>query len=213
MLPTAFFRVTLLPGHSVNRSMRVSTADLEENEIKGGLTTGDFDSWMMNEQRRVYLLCLRILRNSDEADMAAQDVFVKAYRTLQRSGEEGIREPAKWLTRVAVNTCIDSLNSGSWKFWRRRVSGEDEQLLLQMMPAGGANQEETLIRREKLKNLYQSLCKLSTNQKLVFVMRHDEGRTLNEIAGILGLDEGTVKAHMARAVHKLREELRDLYAR
>jgi RNA polymerase sigma-70 factor (ECF subfamily) len=193
--------------------MKAVAAVHMDESIKSGSVTADFDSWMKQEQRRIYLLCLRLLRNSDAADSAAQDVFIKAFRTLQRSGGRGIREPAGWLTRVAVNTCIDSLNSGSWRFWRRRISGEDERALLQRLPAAGINQEESLIKREKLNMLYQSLRKLSARQRLVFVLRHDEGRSLNEIAAFLGLDEGTVKAHMARAVRKLREELRDLYAR
>jgi RNA polymerase sigma-70 factor, ECF subfamily len=173
----------------------------------------DFESLIMREQRRIYLLCLRLLRNSDEADSAAQDAFVKAFRALQGSGGRAIREPAPWLTRVAVNVCIDRLNSRRWMFWKRRISGDDEQTLLELMPAAGLNQEEALIRGEKLKMLNKSLSKLSSRQRLVFVMRHDEGRSLHEIAEVLDLDEGTVKAHMARAVRKLREELRDLYAR
>jgi RNA polymerase sigma-70 factor, ECF subfamily len=192
--------------------MRPVLAIPMDEDFKADSAAIDFESLMMREQRRIYLLCLRLLRNSDEAGSAAQDTFVKAFRTLQRSDGRGIREPSAWLTRVAVNVCIDQINSARWMFWKRRISGDDEQTLLELMPAAGMNQEEALIRREKLKKLNQALCKLSSRQRLVFVMRHDEGRSLNEIAEVLGLDEGTVKAHMARAVRKLREELRDLYA-
>lgn len=181
--------------------------------MKGDPTAIDFDAWMKQEQRRIYLLCLRILRNSDEADSATQDVFVKAFQELKRSPKHGIREPGKWLTRVAVNRCIDSFNSGRWKFWRRRISGEEEQTLLQGVRASGMNQEESLIQKERLRRLRQSLHKLSARQRICFILRHDEGMSLPEIAESLGLDEGTVKAHMARAVKKLRDELRDLYAR
>jgi len=177
------------------------------------LIAADFEAWMAGEQRRIYLLCLRLLRNGDEADSAVQDTFIKSFRALQRSGGSEIREPAKWLTRIAINTCMDRLNSGRWMFWRRRLSGDHEQTLLQLMPAKGLSQEEVLIEREKLKRLNQSLLRLSARQRSVFVLRHDEGLSLVEIAEVLGLDVGTVKAHLARAVSKLREELRDLYAR
>jgi RNA polymerase sigma-70 factor (ECF subfamily) len=182
-------------------------------KAKADMTIADFETWMAQEQRRIYLLCLRLLRNSDEADSAAQDVFVKAFRVLEKSGDCTIREPEKWLTRVAVNTCMDRLNSSHWMFWRRRVSADDEQIILQLTPAAGLNQLEKLIQRERMRRLNLSLCRLSTQQRLVFVLRHDEGKTLDEIAEILGIDVGTVKAHMARAVGKLREELRELYAR
>lgn len=44
----------------------------------------DFEAWMAEEQARIFLLCLRLLHNRDEADSATQDVFVEAYRTLQK---------------------------------------------------------------------------------------------------------------------------------
>jgi len=193
--------------------MRPEIALPISGNLEVDMTIADFDAWMLQEQRRIHLLCLRLLRNSDEADSAAQDVFVKAFRTLEKSGDRAIREPERWLTRVAVNTCMDRLNSSHWMFWRRRVSADDEQTLLQLTPAPGLSQLETLIQREKMQRLNRSLYRLSTRQRLVFVLRHDEGKSLEEIGEILEIDIGTVKAHMARAVGKLREELRDLYAR
>jgi RNA polymerase sigma-70 factor, ECF subfamily len=193
--------------------MRSNLAAPTTDDSAASFTTIDLESLMRKEQRRIYLLCLRFLRDSDEADSAAQDAFIKAFRILQRSNGSGIREPAKWLTRVAVNNCISRLNSGRWLFWRRRISGDDEQTMLQLMPAVGQNQEEALLRHEKLARLNQSLHKLSARQRMVFSLRHEEGRSLSEIAEVLDLDLGTVKAHMARAISKLREELRDLYAR
>jgi DNA-directed RNA polymerase specialized sigma24 family protein len=49
----------------------------------------DFEGWVAREQKRIFLLCLRLLRSSDEADSATQDVFVEAYRTLEKSGAQG----------------------------------------------------------------------------------------------------------------------------
>jgi RNA polymerase sigma-70 factor (ECF subfamily) len=56
-----------------------------------------------------------------------------------------------------------------------------------------------------------ALDKLSARQRTVFTLRHYEDMSLEEIGGLLCLDVGTVKAHMFRAVTKLRVELRDLY--
>ncbi len=67
--------------------------------------------------------------------------------------------------------------------------------------------------RDITRRLGVALAKLSLRQRSVFVLRHDEDCSLDEIAEILGLDVGTVKAHMARAIMKLREELKDLYGR
>jgi RNA polymerase sigma-70 factor (ECF subfamily) len=80
-----------------------------------------FDDWMRAEQRRVYGLCYRLLGERDEADTAAQEVFLKAYRALWVEGRGRPEEPAAWLTRVTVNLCLDRLRS------RRGSSGGEER--------------------------------------------------------------------------------------
>ena len=67
----------------------------------------DFDAWMRAEQRRVFRLCWRFLPDRDEAETATQEVFLKAWQALGRSGGEELADPAKWLTRVTVNTCLE----------------------------------------------------------------------------------------------------------
>lgn len=171
----------------------------------------DFSTWMLSEQRRVFLLCRRMLGEEDEADSATQDVFLKAYRAMQ-SREEVIEDPAKWLTRIAVNTCLDRLRSKRWQFWRKRPEAHDEEIILSLAPATGPDAEDKAFAREIGLRLARSLDRLSDRQRAVFTLRHFEGKGLDEIAAILGLDNGTVKAHMARAVAKLREDLKDLYA-
>ena len=58
-----------------------------------------------------------------------------------------------------------------------------------------------------------ALRRLSARQRAVFTLRHYDEMSLEEIGNILGLDVGTVKAHMFRAIGKLREELKDLYGK
>ena len=90
---------------------------------------------MTSEQRRIFLLCRRMLQDADEADSTTQDVFLKAYRALAKRAEtDDLDNPGKWLTRIAVNTCLDKLRSKSWKLWHRRPPPQDEELILQMAP-------------------------------------------------------------------------------
>jgi RNA polymerase sigma-70 factor (ECF subfamily) len=173
----------------------------------------DFDTWMRGEQRRVYLLCLRITRDSDEADMAAQDAFLKAYRYLCGEGASAVpvEDLGKWITRIAVNTCLDRLRSRAWKFWRRRPSAETEENALKAAAGNYPSPEDEVRGREIGRRLAEALTQLSPRQRAIFVLKHYEDRKLEEIGQILGLELGTVKAHMARAVAKLRLELADLY--
>ncbi len=182
-----------------------------EAMVAGQPRPGEFDAWMMTEQRRVFQLCYRLLGERDEADTATQEVFLKAYRALSGPGVADPADPARWLTRIAVNTCLDRLRSRRWRFWRQRPRGDDERAILAMAADGAPNAEDRLYAKEIAARLDAALQNLSPRQRSVFVLRHYQDLSLEEVAGSLALDVGTVKAHMARAVAKLRKELRDLY--
>jgi RNA polymerase sigma-70 factor (ECF subfamily) len=173
----------------------------------------DFAAWMAVEQRRVFLLCFRLLGERDEADTAAQEVFLKAYQAINRQDGMPVEDPTRWLTRIAVNTCLDKLRSRRWRFWHRRPNPDEEQAVLASVISGAPNAEDRVFAQEIAARLRLALDKLSLRQRAVFVLRHYEDRSLEEIAALLKLDVGTVKAHMSRALAKLRLELRDLYGR
>jgi RNA polymerase sigma-70 factor (ECF subfamily) len=193
--------------------MIVAMAEQLGTEVQVGADLRDFGVWMTSEQRRVYLLCRRMLQDPDEADSATQDVFLKAYRALTKMGGESkeLDNPTKWVTRIAVNTCLDRLRSRAWKIWQRRPPAQDEALILQTTPAEDPNAERRLFAAQIQQRLEKALTKLSDRQRAVFSLRHYDAMTLEEIADVLKLDVGTVKAHLFRATGKLREELKDLY--
>jgi len=170
----------------------------------------DFGAWMAGEQRRVFLLCLRLLRDQDEADSAAQDVFLKAYQALIKDDAKDLEDPARWLTRITVNACLDRLRSRKWQFWRRRPAAEDGGVLDRARSLS-PEAEDRYFAGQISTRLDAAMERLSARQRTVFTLRHYEGKSLEEIGLVLGLDVGTVKAHMFRAVSKLRAELRDLY--
>ena len=171
----------------------------------------DFGAWMKLEQRRLFLLCYRMLGDRDEADMAAQDTFLKAHQALERKDTPHLDDPAKWLVRIAINTCFDRLRSRAWRFWRQRPPQETESLILAAEASGAPSAEDRVFAGQIEQRLGQALGRLSSRQRAVFTLRHYEDRSLQEIASILEIDLGTVKAHLSRALAKLRVELRDLY--
>ncbi len=182
-----------------------------EAYARPGVDLGDFGSWMASEQKRVFLLCRRILQDPDEADSATQDVFLKAFKALQKAGLQELERPDKWVTRIAVNTCLDRLRSNSWKIWRKRPSPDDEAVILSMAAGHEPDAEALVFAGEIQQRLEKALVKLSERQRAVFTLRHFDSYSLEEIGEILKLDTGTVKAHLFRALEKLRQELRDLY--
>jgi RNA polymerase sigma-70 factor, ECF subfamily len=173
----------------------------------------DFGAWMVSEQKRIFLLCRRMLQDADEADSATQDVFLKAFRALgKRTDPADLDNPGKWVTRIAVNTCLDRLRSKRWNIWRRRPAAEDEERILRTVAGNSADAEAQLFAKQIQQRLELALTKLSGRQRAVFSLRHFEAMPLEEIAELLKLDVGTVKAHLFRAIGKLREELKDLYS-
>lgn len=171
----------------------------------------DFEGWLRAEQRRVFLLCFRLLQDREEADTATQDAFLKAYRALQQPDAVTLDDPGKWLTRIAVNTCLDRLRSRRWQFWRKRPKPEDEETILSLSAATGPSAEDQVFAGEIHQRILKAMERLSERQRAVFALRHFEDRSLEQIAEILQLDIGTVKAHLSRAVAKLREELKEVY--
>ena len=180
-------------------------------QLRPDSLAADFTSWMISEQRRIFGLCFHMLQDRDEADSATQDVFLKAHRALLKAGAQDPAEPGKWLTRIAVNTCLDRLRSRRWQFWRRRLSALEHADMVDRTASAAPEAEDQYFAEQIRLRLTQALDRLSDRQRAVFTLRHFDNLTMDEIAASLDLDCGTVKAHMHRAVTKLRTELRDLY--
>ncbi len=175
------------------------------------LSLHNFGEWMAEQQPRISLLCLRMLRDPEDADAAAQEAFWKAYQALEKQQGDDVADPARWFTRIAVNTCLDRLRSRQWQFWRRRPAPADELAILAFTPCAAPTPEDRASAEQIARRLHAALGRLSNRQRAVFVLRHYEDRPLGEIGELLGLELGTVKVHLARAVSRLRAELKDLY--
>ncbi len=175
--------------------------------------TREFGAWMASEQKRIFLLCRRMLQDFEDADAATQDTFLKAWQALKKSDSQDLDDPGKWLTRIAVNTCLDRLRSKRWQFWRKRPEAADEATILGLAPSTEPDAEDRVFSQQIARRLTQALERLSLRQRAAFTLRHYEDRSLAEIAEMLDLDVGTVKVHLFRATEKLREELHDLYFR
>ena len=186
-------------------------ADRLEANVSVLADTREFGAWMTSEQKRVFLLCRRMLDDAEEADSATQDTFLKAWQALKRPESKELDDPGKWLTRIAVNTCLDRLRSRRWQFWRKRPKPEDEETILSLASSADPNAEDQVFARQIAERIGRAVARLSLRQRAAFTLRHYEDRSLAEIAEILDLDVGTVKVHLFRATEKLREELHDLY--
>jgi RNA polymerase sigma-70 factor (ECF subfamily) len=157
-------------------------------------------------QRRVFRVALSVVRDEAEADAITQDTFVQAYTHLSRF--EGRAELETWLTRIAINRARDVLRRRrfvSLFTLRNEEDGESETML---EPVDTRPDPERQLLSAQLRIAIQRAERgLSAQQKVIFRLRHYENLSLEDIAAHLGLRSGTVRAHLFRAIHKIRKEL------
>ena len=178
-------------------------------QARAGLNAEDFDTIVVEHQRVIYRLLLGLTRDPDTAATLTQDCFVRAYenRTSFR-GEASVRT---WLTRIAVNLARDQAKNRRQGFWRRMFSQsgtEEHERAAEAVSTGEASAERVLIGREQATTMWSIVEKLSGKQREVFTLRYAEEMELEEIARTTGMKVGTVKAHLSRALSRVREELK-----
>jgi RNA polymerase sigma-70 factor (ECF subfamily) len=156
----------------------------------------------------VWTVCRQYLGSAD-AGAAAQDALVKAYLSLPSF--DGRSAFTTWVTRIAINTCLDELRR------RRREGlriddaehGPDDGPLA-VLPDGCPGPEEVTIQRQAVARRAALEQELPERQREIFRLRFYAELELEEIAGALGVHVGTVKTQLHRAVHRLREGLGDV---
>ena len=155
-------------------------------------------------QRKIYRVAYAIVRDDVEADTVTQDTFVQAYTALARF--QGRSELETWLTRIAINRSRDALRRRRFVSLFSRREDEDGETMLE--PVDERPDPERQIMSAQLRVAIQRAERgLSSQQKVIFRLRHYENLSLEEIADHLGLRAGTVRAHLFRAIHKVRREL------
>ena len=166
---------------------------------------GAFGTLVERFQRKIYRVAYAIVRDEMEADTITQDTFVQAYTHLAKF--EGRAELETWLTRIAINRSRDSLRRRKFlSLFSSREDDDDGEMVFE--PVDERPDPERQIMATQLRAAIERAEKtLSAQQKVIFRLRHYENLALEEIADHLGLRSGTVRAHLFRAIHKIRREL------
>jgi len=155
-------------------------------------------------QRKIFRVALAIVRDDMEADTIAQDTFIQAYTHLAKF--EGRSEFETWLTRIAINRSRDSLRRRRFVSLFSGDAGKEDGMMFEPVDDRPDPEREMMARQLRVA-IDRAERKLSGQQKVIFRLRHYDNHSLEEIAELLGLRSGTVRAHLFRAVHKIRKEL------
>lgn len=167
-----------------------------------------FQELLKRYRRSVYSLTYRMVGHREEARDLAQEVFIRAFRSLHRY--DASRPFSSWIFKIASNLCID--------YYRKKrlptvsindtFEGEDDRPRVELVDAG-PTPDEILASRSEKDRLDVLLQSLPPRYRVVVVLRHKEDMSYEEIAEELDVPIGTVKARLHRAHRLLRTKLGD----
>lgn len=166
-----------------------------------------FEELILQHEKIVYNVALRMMNHSEDAKDISQEVFIKAYRNITNFDERSTF--STWIYRITVNTCIDEMRKRKGK---RNLSldnelEDEEGTWKQEVADEGDTPEESLIRKEEKSEILMALEGISEEYKTVFILRDVRGLSYEEIAEVTGLALGTVKSRISRARNHLKEEI------
>lgn len=170
-----------------------------------------FRALVERHSRAVYRLAHRMTGSPQDAEDVVQETFLKAYKQLSRF--ESRANFSTWLHRIAVNCSIDLIRARP-----HREAAHDAPDLERFGAASesadrtGTSPERLMLSTEVQDRVTSAMADLSAMERAAFVLRHFEGRSIEEISGSLGLKTNATKHSIFRAVRKMRAALEPLMA-
>lgn len=181
-----------------------------EQTLIDRICSGDqsaFQELVERHKKKVYFLAYDVVGDHHDAEDISQEVFIKVFRSLKTFRRDA--KMSSWLYQITVNTSIDHLRRKSSK--PLKSIDDLDKTNFQEKLAGSRNtasnpeqSAEAVIMQNRVS---QALQKVSPKERSVFVLRHYNELKTREIAEVLNVSQGTVKALLFRAIRKLRKEL------
>lgn len=160
-----------------------------------------FERLVLRYERRVMTLSIRFLRDLDEAQDAAQEVFLRAFRYVHRFDARRPVEP--WLMRITVNVCRDIRRKK-----QKRYPTFSEVPSAEAEPEGNSPDPYSGFAREQQRQmLWKALDRLPEKERMAVILRDVEGFSTSEVSEILGSSEGTVRSQICRGRLKIKDAM------
>lgn len=166
--------------------------------------TDAFESLLRLYEKRVLALTMRMCRNPEDAQEAAQEAFLAAWQGLPAfRGESSF---STWLYRLTSNACVDLMRREGRHSASAGPSLNDEDTGLDL-PDRAPSPQEAAEQRELRGQIEAGLRSLSPEHRQVLILREIHQLSYEEIAQALSLDLGTVKSRISRGRRQLRNFL------
>ena len=180
-----------------------------DSEIISLVLKGDHNAYVLLVERYksyVFTLTLRFTKNREDAEEVAQDIFVKAYRSL--ADFKGTAKFSTWLYTIVNTTCITFLRKK-----RLQVSSLDDERTFEVADSQDsgfrANQVE---QKSRLTMVNRAIAMLNPDDAEIITLFYKNEQSLEEIGQILGLEVNTAKVRLHRARARLKEKMEKYFA-
>lgn len=161
----------------------------------------NFELLYRSHYRRVYGLCRQLLGHGGQAEDAAQEVFMRAYRAF---GSYDRTQPfAGWILKIAGNHCVDLLRKRGAE---ARVFGDEDTERLEAV-SNDLSALGELLSNERVEELKAAIAALPEKYRVPLVLAYYEDASYDEIAARLGLTRNHVGVLILRAKQALRRSL------
>jgi RNA polymerase sigma-70 factor, ECF subfamily len=193
---------------SKNRSK--SAGPLEKNQETAWVLAsqrGDtvaFNRLVLKWEKPIYNLCLRMLRDGDEAAEATQEVFLLAFKSIRRFRLES--QLSTWLYRIAANYCTSRLRKRPAGV-HLSLDGSEEGLQLRQNLQASSSHERDFLQAESDYRIRSALDFLQPEQRIVVELKFFQNLTFEEIAEILETPVSTVKSRLYHGLENLKVRL------
>jgi RNA polymerase sigma-70 factor (ECF subfamily) len=185
------------------RSTPLASAAVDERSVVAAVLAGDRDAFRVlvdRESAAVIRACHRILGDLHDAEDAAQEAFVTAFRGL--AGWRGDGPFGAWLTRIAVRIALRRAQKRREVAWID-PAGPDQRLDI----PGGPDPAMTSLRAERSAGVRAAVARLDEPYRETVALRFFGDLSLDEIASQTGRPLGTVKTHLRRGLLRLRSSV------
>jgi RNA polymerase sigma-70 factor, ECF subfamily len=153
--------------------------------------TQAFSSLLEKYQKPVYNLCYRMLGNAEDAEDAAQETFLRAFKSMKRY--DNSRPFSTWVLSIAAHYCIDQIRK------QRQVAISIEDLPVPDVPDPAPGLETGLGRKEEQRRVRALLNKLEATDRAAVIMYYWYDFSYEEICQALSLSLSAVKSRLHRA--------------
>ena len=164
-----------------------------------------FCSLAQRYARRIYLLAFHYCRNAQDAEDLSQEVWLKAFQAV--AGFRADSSFYTWLRRITINAFLNHQRSSSFRQQGQTTIIELVDSDTQTCFEARSVSAETVYNKVLFENVMSALGELTPSQRLMFLLRHYEGMSYDEIAAAMNCSPGTVKKGVSRAISKLRAKL------